>query len=288
MRCTESPEENMQKALRGIDECAEKGANIVALSELFLGPYFCQGKNDKYFDLAETIPGKNTDILCEKAKEKKIVIVASLYEKTVDIRNPAEGPKGFFNTAIVINPDGKIAGKYHKMHIPSLPPDLYTEDYYFEKGSMGFLVFETPYGKIAPLICYDQWFPEGARAVAAKGAEIIFYPTAIGWPAGAREDAERISKAEHEAWQIMQRSHAIANNVFVGAINRTGIEGSLKFWGTSFVASPYGEVLAKAGTDTEENIVVTCDLDMIQSMRKEWPFLDERRIKVENASSPTS
>lgn len=272
MKCGPDSKENLAKAIAGIRDCAMKGANIVCLPELFMSPYFCQGpKDEKFFDLAESIPGPTTHALSQVAKESNTVIVASLFEKT------ATGK--YFNSTAVIGQDGEIIGTYHKMHIPSLPADLYAENYYFEKGDEGFKVFETPFGKIATLICYDQWFPEGARAVASKGAQIIFYPTAIGWP---QMDRAELNTAEHDAWQTIQRSHGIANNVFIAPVNRIGLEDQLKFWGTSFVSDPYGRVIAKASTDKEENLVAECDLGIIDSMRVEWPFLDERRIKVED------
>jgi N-carbamoylputrescine amidase len=271
MKCGGDSEANLQKAISGIVHAAARGAKIVCLPELFLSPYFCQGPKDKrHFNLAESIPGPTTGALGAIAKKHKLVIVCSLFEKN---------PTGkFFNSAAVIGTGGEILGVYHKMHIPSLPQDLYAENYYFEKGDKGFIVVNTPYGKIAPLICYDQWFPEAARIAAAKGAQILFYPTAIGWPKTDRGDLQR---AEHEAWQVIQRSHAIANNVFVAAVNRIGTEGNMKFWGTSFVSDPYGRVLAKASSEKEENLVVACDLSVIDEMRKDWPFLEERRIRIE-------
>ncbi|MBI5412008.1 carbon-nitrogen hydrolase [Candidatus Peregrinibacteria bacterium] len=270
MKMDQAPQKNLQKALKSIQELAKKGAQIIVLPELFLSPYFCQEKNPKTFELAETIPGPTTEALMKVAGETKTVLVVSLFEKTVQ--------KKYFNSIAMIGPDGKLLGTYHKMHIPSLPPDLYAENYYFEKGDEGFKVFDTPYGRIAPMICYDQWFPEGARVAAAKGAQILVYPTAIGWPL---MDRAELNTAEHDAWQIIQRSHSIANNVFVTAVNRIGIEGNLNFWGTSFISDPYGRVLAKASTDREENIIVPLDLSVIDSMRAEWPFLDERRIRIE-------
>lgn len=266
MACSKDAAVNLKKAIAGIEDAAKRGAQIICLPELFLHPYFCQGKkDDRYFDWAEKIPGPTTETLAKLAKKTKTVIICPLFEKT---------PAGkFFNSVAVLNADGKLLGTYHKMHIPSLPPDFYAEDYYFEKGDEGFKVFDTAYAKIGPMICYDQWFPEGARSAAAQGAQILFYPTAIGWP--ANQPPEK-SVAEHEAWQITQRSHGIDNNVFVCAVNRVGREGDLKFWGTSFVSDTYGRMLAKASTDREENLVVTCDLGMIEKMREEWPFLQER------------
>ncbi len=276
MSCSSDPAANLQKAVRGVEDVAGRGAQIICLPELFLTSYFCQGKkDDRYFDWAESVPGPTTVALGKIAKKTNTVILCPLFEKT-------DAGK-FFNSIAVIGPDGKVIGVYHKMHIPSLPPDFYAEDYYFEKGDEGFKVFDTPYAKIGPMICYDQWFPEGARIAATKGAQILFYPTAIGWPVGPAAQREELNAAEHEAWQITQRSHGIDNNVFVVAVNRVGTEGDLKFWGTSFVSDPYGRVVAKAGTDREEHLVVTCDLSVIESMRKEWPFLEERQIRCEQA-----
>ncbi len=273
MMTGQTREENLDKAIKAIEDCANRGAQIIALPELFLAPYFCQGKDPKKFELAETIPGPTSDILGKLAAEKKVTLIVSIFEKTTD-----EKPH-FFNSTIAIGPDGKIIGKYRKVHIPSQPPDLFAEDFYFESGNLGFPVFETPLAKVSALICYDQWFPEAARISAAKGAEIIFYPTAIGWDPRLPKE---INEAEHEAWQTIQKSHSVANNIFVAAINRTGKEDNIDFWGTSFVSDPYSRMLGKASTDKAENLIVKCDLDVITEMRKEWPFLDERKIKCEN------
>lgn len=271
MRCSENSVKNLAHAIEEIKKTADSGAQIVCLPEFFLSKYFCQGpKDDKNFKLAEPIPGPTTEVLGKLALQYKIVILCSLFEQ-------ADRGK-YFNSIAVIDTQGKIAGVYHKMHIPSIPSGLYSEDYYFHKGDKGVIVVDTPYGKIAPLICYDQWFPELARIAAVKGAQIIFYPTAIGWP---HDNPKWKRQAEHEAWQIIQRSHAIANNVFVAAVNRIGVEGDLKFWGTSFVSDPYGRVITMAATDKEENVVVECDLTLIDKMRKDWPFLKERRIMCE-------
>ncbi len=273
MQCSAYPKENLKKGLKKTEECIKKGAQIVVLPELFLSEYFCQGpKDEKNFKYAELVPGPTTEAFSELAKKNKAVILVSLFEKTKAGK--------FFNSAAVIGVDGKVMGAYHKMHIPSLPPGLYSEDYYFARGDEGFKVFDTPYGKISPLICYDQWFPECARIAASKGAQILLYPTAIGWP---QIDRKWKNEAEHEAWQITQRSHSIDNNVFVAAVNRVGLEGELKFWGTSFVSDPFGRVVVKASTDKEENIITTIDLDLIKEMRTEWPFLDERQVRCENA-----
>ncbi len=267
---TADAKENLATACSRIEEAAKQGAQIICLPELFLNPYFCQTKDDHIFNLAENIPGSTTDRLAVLAKKTKTVILVPLFEKT------SEGK--YFNSTAVLGPDGSLIGKYRKMHIPSIPQDLYAENYYFEKGDLGFTVFDTPYAKIAPMICYDQWFPEGARIAGSKGAQILFYSTAIGWPQGPRAQKAELDKAEYEAWQIIQRSHSIANNVFVAAVNRVGVEGNLKFWGTSFVSDPYGSVLKKASTDKEETLIIECDLSVIDQARADWPFLQERRI----------
>lgn len=269
MHCSEEREENLGKALAGIADAAKKGAQIVCMPELFLGPYFCQERDQKYFALTEPVPGPTTEQFAALAKEKKIVILLSIYEQAQDEKR--------YNTVAVINADGSLLGKYRKMHVPNDPEHGYDESCYFAPGDLGFQVFNTAYAKVSPMICYDQWFPEGARACAEKGAEIIFYPTAIGWPDMVREDRAYKNVAEHDAWQITQRSHAIDNHVFVAAVNRVQREKGLNFWGTSFVCDPYGVVLQKASTDKEENLIVECDLSLIDMKRKDWPFLEERR-----------
>ncbi|MCX6735282.1 MAG: acyltransferase [Candidatus Peregrinibacteria bacterium] len=284
MKVLATREENLNQAIKGIEDCASRGAQIIALPELFLAPYFCQGKDPKKFELAETIPGPTSDALSKIAAEKKVTLIVSIFEKIASTEQSktstnSDSPFKFFNTNICIGPDGKIIGKYHKIHIPSQPPDLFAEDFYFESGELGVPVFETPLAKVSALICYDQWFPEIARAAAAKGAEIIFYPTAIGWDPRLSKE---ISAGEHDAWQTIQRSHGIANNIFIAAINRTGTEDNINFWGTSFVSDPYGRVLGKASTDKAENLIVKCDLYTTSYMRKEWPFLDERKLKLKD------
>lgn len=273
MKSLKTPAKNLAKAEKNIEQAAKKGAQIVCFSELFLTPYFCQTKNDKFFKLAEKVPGPTTKTLEKIAKKNSIVIVCSIYEKA---------DEKFYNTAAVINADGKYLGKYRKIHIPNDPENGYDEAYYFSPGNLGFQVFQTKYAKIAPMICFDQWFPESARIVADKGAEILFYPTALGWPlspARPEINLSELNQAEHEAWQIMHRSHAIANNVFVTAINHVGIEGSTNFWGTTMVSDPYGRVIGKASTNKEKNLIVECNLDLIDQMRKDWPFLSARVIK---------
>ncbi len=264
MTCSDNPKENLDKTVLAIRDLVKQGAQIVSSSELPLSTYFCQTKDDSRFALAEAIPGPTTEKLSEVAKEGNVVILMSLFEKAEDGK--------CYNTVAVIDADGKYLGKYRKMHIPNDPEHGYDEAYYFAKGDMGYKVFDTKYAKVAPMICYDQWFPEGARLAAVQGAQIIFYPTAIGWP---QTDRAELNVAEHEAWQVIQRSHAIANNVFVCPINRVGLEGGLKFWGTSFVCDPYGRVIAKADSESETNLIATCDLSVTDEMRKDWPFLNE-------------
>lgn len=267
MKCEADSRKNLDKAIIKIKQAAKKGAKIICLPELFLSKYFCQGRDKKYFASAEPIPGKTTAILSKVAQETGASIIVSLFEKT---------PKGkFYNSTVLVGSNGKIVGKYRKIHIPSLPPGLYDEDFYFDKGDLGLPVFETQGIKIGIPICYDQWFPEVARALVVAGAQIIFYPTAIGWPSA---DSREKNLAEYQAWQTIQRSHSIANNVFVAATNRVGREKNLKFWGTSFVSDPYGRVLKQASTNKEEILIATCDLSIIDSMRREWAFLDERQI----------
>lgn len=263
MHSLPSPEKNLASGLRRIYKLAKKGAQIICLPELFKTEYFCQTENAKFFDFAEKIPGGETfKALAAAAKDLNIVIVTSLYEKAADGR--------LFNTAVVIDADGRLAGKYRKIHVPDDLKNYYGEAFYFEKGEMGAKVFKTKYAKIGPMVCWDQWFPEGARAAARKGAEILIYPTAIGFQLA---DKYGVAQAEREAWQIIQRSHAIANNLFVVACNRVGREHNLNFWGTSFVADPYGRFIKKASVDKEEDFIAQCELSLISQTRSDWPFL---------------
>ena len=265
MSCEQKPEANFKKAIARIGDAAKKGAHIVCLQELFRSQYFCQTENIELFKLAETIPGPSTEALGKVARQHKVVIVASLFEKrTAGI---------YHNTAVIINTDGTIAGKYRKMHIPDDP--LYYEKFYFTPGDLGFQTHQTKFGKIGALVCWDQWFPEAARLTALSGAEFLFYPTAIGW---LPDEAEEMNQAQHSAWETIQRAHAIANGLYVVVVNRVGREGKLTFWGQSFVADPFGRVIAKASADKEEVIVVDCDLDKIEETRQNWPFLRDRRI----------
>jgi len=265
MSCVPDVRANLDKALARIEEAAGQGAEIVCLQELFRSPYFCQSEDTATFDLAEAIPGASTEAIGKVAKACGVSVLASLFEKR------AEGV--FHNTAVFIGRDGEIAGLYRKMHIPDDP--LYYEKYYFTPGDMGFRAFELGSAKVGALVCWDQWFPEAARLTALRGAEILFYPTAIGWH--PKEKAE-FGAAQYEAWQTIQRSHAIANGVFVVAANRVGLEGNLEFWGGSFVADPFGRILAKASHDREEILIVPCDRRLIGETRRNWPFLRDRRI----------
>jgi N-carbamoylputrescine amidase len=265
MRGDPDPARNLDTAIAGVEEAAGKGAQIVCLQELFRSQYFCQREEPATFDLAETIPGPSTAALGRVAAASGVWVVASLFEKR------AEGV--FHNTAVLIGTDGEVAGLYRKMHIPDDP--LYYEKYYFTPGDVGFRSFETSAGRVGALVCWDQWFPEAARLTALHGAEILFYPTAIGWHPSEKA---RYGAAQHAAWETIQRSHAIANGVFVAAVNRVGSEGNLEFWGGSFVADPFGRVLARASHDREEVLVVPCDRRLIGDTRRNWPFLRDRRI----------
>jgi N-carbamoylputrescine amidase len=267
-RCTVNPDENMQKAVQGIREAAARGAQIVCLQELFRSQYFCQVEDHRYFDLAEPIPGPSTETLMALARELGVVIVASLFEKR------AQGL--YHNTAAIIDADGRYLGKYRKMHIPDDPQ--YYEKFYFTPGDLGFRSWDTRFGRIGVLVCWDQWYPEAARLTAMSGAQILFYPTAIGWL--PQEKAEHGAQ-QQAAWETIQRSHAIANGVYVCAVNRVGHEGDpsggIEFWGGSFVADPGGRILTRGGTG-EEVLTATLDPDKVELSRTHWPFLRDRRI----------
>lgn len=269
MRCAADKSANMAAAERHLREAARAGARMVCLPELFLGPYFCQCVDLNYFDLAEPIPGPSSERLAKLAKETGTVIVASLFEKR------AAGL--YHNTAAVFDADGALLGLYRKMHIPDDP--LYHEKYYFTPGDLGFRVFDTKVAKVGTLVCWDQWYPEAARLTALAGAEVLVYPTAIGWH--PREKAE-FGKHQYDAWQTIQRSHAIANGLFVAAVNRVGHEGpaggGLEFWGGSFVSDPFGVVLKQASHDGEEVLIVECDRARTEDVRRNWPFLRDRRV----------
>ena len=265
MSATDNPAANLAKALERIESAAKKGAQVVCLQELFRSRYFCQSEDQRNFKLAEGIPGPSTEALGAVARKKEIVIVASLFER--------RSAGIYHNTAVVIDADGSIAGTYRKMHIPDDP--LYYEKFYFTPGDLGFPSFQTRYARIAALVCWDQWFPEGARSAALSGAQILFYPTAIGW---IPNEPRTVAQNQRSAWELIQRSHAIANGVFVASVNRVGREGKIKFWGHSFVAGPFGEFVAHAGGEREEILLAECDLGKIEETRQSWPFLRDRRI----------
>ena len=260
---------NIENSIIKIKEAAKKKAKIICLPELFLYPYFCQSENHAKFKLAEKIPGRLSDIYCKLSKELSVVLMISLFEKKTT---------GFYhNTSIVIDDKGKIISKYRKMHIPDDPG--YYEKFYFTPGDLGFKSTKTKYGKIGSLICWDQWFPEAARLTTLKGAEILFYPTAIGWHP---KEKKQFGKSQLEAWITIQRSHAIANGVFVAAINRIGLEKTGKrkihFWGNSMIIDPSGNIIAKSKSDKEEVLITKIDLNKIETARNHWPFLRDRRI----------
>jgi N-carbamoylputrescine amidase len=260
-----NPDANLAKARERIGAAARRGAQIVCLQELFRSNYFCQSEQSRNFRLAESIPGPSTEILSEMARAKKIVIVASIFEK--------RSAGLYHNSAVVIDADGSLVGKYRKMHIPDDP--RYYEKFYFTPGDLGFPSFQTRYAKISVLICWDQWFPEGARLAALSGAEILFYPTAIGWIPG---EPPRVARSQREAWELIQRAHAVANGIYVGVTNRVGREGKIKFWGNSFVAGPFGEILVRGSSEREEVVLARCDLAKIAETRESWPFLRDRRV----------
>jgi N-carbamoylputrescine amidase len=269
MACSRDPGENLAKAEWRIREAAGKGAQIICLQELFRSQYFCREENAKLFDLAEPVPGPSTEALARLARELNVVVIGPVFEK--------RAPGVYHNTAAVIDANGALLGLYRKMHIPDDP--LYFEKFYFTPGDLGFRNFDTCYGRISTLVCWDQWYPEAARVAALGGAEILFYPTAIGWHPSEKA---QFGAAQHDAWRTIQRSHAIANGIFVAAVNRVGFEGppdhGLEFWGGSFVADPFGQVLAEASHDREETLVVECDRRRIDEVRRNWPFLRDRRI----------
>lgn len=273
MKHSSDIKENFDKAVDSIEKLAKDGANIVSTSELFKSLYFCQTEDWENFKLAEKIDENNQTIktLSKIAKDYKIVIVASLFEKLTDGL--------YFNTAVVIDADGSFLGKYRKMHIPD-DPHFY-EKFYFTPGNLGYRTFKTKYADIGVLICWDQWYPEAARLTALSGAQIIFYPTAIGW---LPSEKEQFGHQQHLAWETIQRSHGIANGCYIVSINRTGFEPSpdgnegIEFWGQSFVSSPYGEIIYRASIENEENIICEIDLSVIDSIRTTWPFFRDRRI----------
>ena len=265
MRDAGSPVRCIESAVGWIEKAAAEGAQVICLQELVAGSYPCQSEDHRNFDDAESIPGPSTNAISDVAKRLDVVVVVPIFER--------RSPGLYHNTAVVIDADGSIAGRYRKMHIPDDP--LFYEKFYFTPGDLGFEPISTKYAKLGVGICWDQWFPEAARLFTLAGAEILLYPTAIGW---IDEEKEEFGVGQQDAWLTSMRAHAIANGIWLGAANRVGIEGRLEFWGNSFIASPRGEVVAKAG-DTEEGLVVSdCILDEIDVVRTHWPFLRDRRI----------
>ena len=276
MSATPDPDKNLQRAVDRLHHASAKGAQIVCLPELFRTQYFCQREDAALFDLAEAIPGPTTARLAEAAKQLRIVVVGSVFEK--------RAPGVYHNTAVMIDADGSLRGIYRKMHIPDDP--LYYEKYYFTPGDLGFKAFDTQVGRVGTLVCWDQWYPEGARLTARQGAQVLFYPTAIGWHP---DEKEQYGTAQHNAWQTIQVGHAIANGLYVCAVNRVGHEDGdirgnkapgkgLEFWGGSFIADPFGRVVAKASHEKEEILMGEVDARVIEDTRRNWPFLRDRRI----------
>ena len=276
MSASSDPDKNLQRAIDKIHQAAARGAQVVCLPELFQTQYFCQREDSALFDLAEPVPGPTTDKLSVLARQLRIVLIASVFERR------AAGV--YHNTAVVFDADGTLRGRYRKMHIPDDP--LYYEKFYFTPGDLGFQAFDTAAGRVGTLVCWDQWYPEGARLTALQGAHVLFYPTAIGWhPAEKAEFGE----AQHDAWRTMQRAHAIANGVYVAVVNRVGHEtgdirgnaapgAGLEFWGCSFLCDPFGRVIAEASHDQEETLLGEVDLRALEEVRRNWPFLRDRRI----------
>jgi len=276
MRSTANPEKNLSRAIEKIREASARGAQIICMDELFRGEYFCRTEDADLFNLAEAIPGPSTEALAQIAKEQSVVVVASLFERR------AAGV--YHNTCAVLDADGSLLGKYRKMHIPDDP--LYYEKFYFTPGDLGFPNFDTAYGRIGVQICWDQWYPEGSRLTALQGAQVIFYPTSIGWHP---HEKAQFGGAQLDAWRTIQRAHAIANGVYVAVVNRVGFETGnirgkstpghgLEFWGASFFCDPFGRVLAEASHDREEILVGDVDLKALEDIRRNWPFLRDRRI----------
>jgi N-carbamoylputrescine amidase len=276
MSATSDPDQNLQRAIERVRQATTQGAQIICLPELFQTQYFCQREDHALFDLAEPIPGATTAKLSELSKQLNIVLIASLFEKR------AAGV--YHNTAVIFDSDGSVRGLYRKMHIPDDP--LYYEKYYFTPGDLGFRAFDTGVGRVGTLVCWDQWYPEGARLTALQGAHVLFYPTAIGWHPG--EKAE-FGEVQHDAWRTIQRSHAIANGVYVAVVNRVGFEtgdirgkcapgAGLEFWGGSFLCDPFGRVIAEASHDKEEILLGEVDIRALEDIRRNWPFLRDRRI----------
>jgi N-carbamoylputrescine amidase len=276
MQCGPEPEQNLEHAMEMVREAAGKGANVVCLPELFMTQYFCQREDHAFFDLAEPIPGPTSTRLSQLARQQGVVLIASLFEK--------RAPGIYHNTAAIFERDGALAGIYRKMHIPDDP--LYYEKFYFTPGDLGFKALDTNVGKVGTLVCWDQWYPEGARLTALQGANVLFYPTAIGWHPAEKEEW---GETQYDAWRTIQRAHAIANGVYVAVVNRVGhetgnIRGNevkgpgLDFWGGSFLADPFGRVIAEGSHDKEEVLIGEVDLRKMEEIRRNWPFLRDRRI----------
>ncbi|MCA9096105.1 MAG: carbon-nitrogen hydrolase [Planctomycetaceae bacterium] len=271
MQMSTDAEENLHRAAEFVEQAAKDGAQVVCLPELFRSQYFCQREDASLFDLAEPIPGPSTEALGRVAKERGVTIIASLFERR------AAGL--YHNTVAILDTKGEVSGKYRKMHIPDDP--AYYEKFYFTPGDLGFRTFATPVGQIGTLICWDQWYPEGARLTSLRGAEILFYPTAIGWHPHEKDE---FGVAQRDAWQTIQRSHAIANGLYVAGVNRVGHEqpdhdsAGIQFWGTTFLADPFGVVIAEASMDQEEVLIAEVDRRRIEDVRRNWPFLRDRRI----------
>jgi len=271
MAMSARPQDNVAKAVARVAEAARAGAEVVCLPELYRTPYFCQKEDQALFDLAETVPGESTEALGRAAREAGVALLAPIFEKR------ASGL--YHNSVVVLDADGSVVGLYRKMHIPDDP--LFYEKFYFAPGDLGFRAFDVKPGRVGTLICWDQWYPEGARLTALRGAAVLFYPTAIGWHPAEKEEHGAIQRS---AWQTIQRSHAIANGVYVAVVNRVGHEvppeggAGLEFWGTSFLADPFGAVLAEASTDREEILVGEVSLPRIEEVRRNWPFLRDRRV----------
>src|SRR5438105_12650803 len=276
LSCSHDPDANLQKTIQRVREAGRNGAQVICLPELFRTQYFCQREDPALFDLAETIPGPTTEAISKAAVEAKAIVVTSIFEKRA---------RGLYhNTAVLIGSDGAIKGVYRKMHIPDDP--LYYEKYYFTPGDLGFKAFDTQVGRVGTLVCWDQWYPEGARLTALQGAQVLFYPTAIGWHP---DEKEQFGVAQYDAWQTIQRAHAIANGVYVAVVNRVGFEEGdvrgnkapgkgLEFWGGSFIADPFGRVIAQASYDKEEILLGDVDMRALEDIRRNWPFLRDRRI----------
>lgn len=267
MQCSDSFSDNLKKLIQKIREAAQLGAQIISMSELALSPYFCQVNDDQFFKLAHPLPDATTDVFAQLAKELGVVLIGSFFERD---------QTDYYNTALVFDADGSVVLKYRKVHIPDDLPNHYSELYYFKPGNLGIKPVQTRFGKIGVLICWDQWYPEAARSLALQGAQIIFYPTAIGWQVTQKN--LDVGRKELDAWITIQRSHAIANGVFVAPVNRIGLENHIDFWGSSFVADPYGHIIESAKPHEEKTLIVPVDLNSIADFRKDWPFLTCRRV----------